>query len=93
MRRQFTITLSDEGEGRTCTKMEGFGFHPLEVIGYLEQCKVGLLKAADKHEAPTSIADLVDKMRKRDGKGGFNIEELLGGLPRGIKPSGDDPDC
>lgn len=90
MSRKFVITIEDF-DGHCTTKMEGKGWNPLELIGFIEQVKFELIKKAnDSSEMasrPSNLADLLGRM-----KNGGGFDDLFGGLPPGIRRPKDDED-
>lgn len=87
--KKLIITATEENGHVIGTEVNNQGFSPIEVIGILEQVKDSVIRKTKSRE-PVGLADLLGRMQQR-GPGGFNIEDLLGGLP-GISGPRDDED-
>lgn len=94
MEKKFTIIISDDGSGKVETQMLGKGFHPLELVGYIEQCKFELLRKAENQGKQLSgLGAFLHAMGNGKETGGLNLEDLLGGLPPSLRrPTKDEDD-
>lgn len=94
MEKNFKIIITDDGSGKVETQMVGKGFHPLELVGYVEQCKFELLRKAENQGNKLSgLGAFLHAMGNGKDMGGLNLEDLLGGLPPGLSgPTRDEDD-